>query len=361
MPFQIFDAWDQSVLTDEITRPQAGRDPGAAEDQDFLLGQRLAPLKTHPARSGKIRVRELKPFGKGQFRAPNATPAQYAPGVTWSEQVISLALLDEIHPIDEEEWLKLNSADENIRRSAGVDLVERGRILKTRNDRLTEYMIWQMLLTGKLTISYPVKGSLVIDYGFTSGHLPTASTLWSTTATADPVADIQAYSEKLADDSGFYARYIHMNSKTFDYLIRNTKVVNAINFFASGAAPIQRPRRQDLLELFSSFAVNQEIVIYDNGYRDEGETGVGRPSLTKYLPDGKVLVTTNYTVNGTNFADMLDGQVQVVTGYNSTDIRQGFQAQVLLDQLSGTHYLRASAARIPRLLLPEHVLTATVA
>lgn len=362
MPFQVFDVWDQAALTDEITRPPANRDPGAAEDAPTLLGERIAPDKEIQSRVAKNRVRELKPFGVAQFRAPSATPGIYNPGLTWTEKLIGLALIEEIHPIEEEEWIKLESSDENVVRSAGVELVERGRILARRNDRRTEWMRWQMLLYGAMTVTYPQGGTLEIDYGFLSGHLPalTSTAKWDAVTTADPVADVQSWSEKLADDSGYYARYVHMNSKTFDLLIRNQKIISTINFFAGNANTIQRPRRQDLLELFSSFFVNQEIVLYDNGYRAEGETGIGRPSLTQYLPYGKVLVCGPYVIDDTQVAETLDGQVVVSTGYNQTALRQGFQAEVILDHMSKTHYLRAASAKMPRLNYPEAVLTATV-
>jgi hypothetical protein len=224
-------------------------------------------------------------------------------------------------------------------------------------------MRWQMLLNGRLTVSYPNSASLEIDYQFVTGHKPTMSVLWSSTTTADPVADVQTLSELMADDSGFYARYIHMNSKTFDYLVRNTKIINTINFFAGGANTIQRPRRQDILELFSSFNQSQSVVIYDNGFRDAGTDpeAIGRTSLTKYLPDGKVLLMGPYSIDGTNVAETLIGQVLVSTGYNSTDIRQGYQNEIVVDPLSHTHYLRSAGCALPRLNYPEVVIAATVA
>lgn len=363
MPMQVFDVWDQAALTEEITRPAAGRDPGAAEDAETRLGETLAPNKSVTTRTVKQRVRELKPFGVGQFRAPDGSPAVYSPELSWQEKIIGLVILEEIHPIEEEEWMKLESDDENVLRSAGVELVERGRILRLRNERLTEAMRWDMLLNGKLTITYPGGNTLQVDYDVAADHLPTltAGARWSQVATADPVADIQTWSELMADDAGFYARHLYMTSKTFDYLIRNTKIINTINFFAQGAAPIQRPRKQDILEMFTSFAVNQDITIYDNGYRAEGEAGVGRPSLTKYLPDNKVLVLGPLAIEGVPIAQTLDGQVMVLTDWNKTENRQGFQAEVLLDGMSRTHYLRASSARIPRLNYPDAVIAATVA
>lgn len=101
-------------------------------------------------------------------------------------------------------------------------------------------------------------------------------------------------------------------------------------------------------------------MIYDNGYRDVGQTGIGRPSLTKYLPDGVVLVTTDYTIDGHNIADTLDGEVVISTGYNATTTRVGEQAEVMLDHISKTHFLRYASARIPRVLIPEAFIYAKV-
>src|SRR5258708_3746883 len=103
MSFQTFDVWDQALLTDIIKRPPAGRAPGAAEDDAFLLGSQIAPDTTLPGRVARVRVAELRPFGTAQFRAPDATPPLYSPTVSWQEEVLELALIDEMHAIGEEE------------------------------------------------------------------------------------------------------------------------------------------------------------------------------------------------------------------------------------------------------------------
>jgi hypothetical protein len=361
MPFATFDVWDQSLLTNIIRRPPEGRAVGAAEDTTPLLGAQIAPLKSHPGRNAKVRVAEIQPFGKGQFRAPDATPPLFRPNVSWSEQIISLALIDEMELIPEEDWLALNSPDENIRRSVGVSLVDKGRILQLRNERATEWLRWQAF-RGEVTIPYDGGASeLYINYGLAATHKPVASTLWSDTANADPVTDVQAWSEVIAADTGFYGTKLHMNLKTYNYLINNENIRDSVNFYSNGANSILRPRRQDILELFQSVYTGFEIVLYDNGYRDVGETGIGTTSLTKYLPDGYVLMTTNYTLDGVPIADTLDGQVTVSSGYNQVDIRQGFQAEVMLNHVAKTHLLRAASARIPRLLVPNAFVWARVA
>jgi hypothetical protein len=364
MPLEVFDIWDQGLLTNIIKRPPDGMAPGAAEDATPVLGEQIAPLKPVNTRNVKVRVNELKPFGTAQLRAPDATPALYKPKLAWSEVELELILIDEMHRIMEEEWMKLNSNDENYRLSAGVDLVTRGRALRLRNQRQTEKMRWEAF-SGQAVFTYPTGDKLYVDYGLPAGHKPTVTVPWTDTTNADPVSDVQAWSEVLAADSGFYGNKVHMNSKTYNYLILNAKIKSNVNFYAAGANSINRPRREDILNLFTSFATNVEIVIYDNGYKPESTAdtfgaayGVG--SITKYLPDGYVLMTTDYNLDGVPIADVPDGLVSVTTGYNTTAIRQGEQAEVMLDDLAKTYFLRYASARIPRLLIPEAILYAKV-
>ena len=72
-------------------------------------------------------------------------------------------------------------------------------------------------------------------------------------------------------------------------------------------------------------------------------------------------MTTEYSLDGVRIADTLDGQVTVSRSYNEVDIRQGEQAEVMLDHISKTHFLRYASARIPRIIIPEAFLWATVA
>lgn len=352
----VFDIFNQAVLTDVVNKPlQTTR-----EDQAFL-GDQIAPIRSIQARTARMQVADIIAFGLGQFKAPDATPALFSPQTTWREEVIELALLEEMHRISGEDWLRLNSSDPNIQRVTGMTLVERGRTLQLRNERLTEWMRWQAF-RGSLTITYPTGSQLYIDYGMAASHLPTASVLWSDVANADIVADVQTWSELLAADSGFYGTKLHMTSKCWDYLIRNTKIKNSINIYAPSANNIIRPRRSDILDLFTSFAASVDVVIYDNGYRAEGVQGQGWPgSITKYLPDDHVLMTTDYSAPGDNIADTLDGQVLVSDSYNSVAIRQGPQSEVMLDHLSKNHFLRQASARIPRVRHPECFLYAKIA
>lgn len=360
MPFKTFDVWDQSALTDEIRRPPEGRAPGAAEDNAQRLGDVIAPLRQTYETVVRVNVSEIKPFGIGQFRAWDASVPLFKPEVAWTEVLTELVLVDEQERIKESEWRKLNSPNDNERRSAGVQLVDKGRILRLRNERATEWMRWK-LFSDQLVIPFPDGSQLPIASGLQNTHKPTVATLWSDTTNSDPVADIQSFSELLADDTGFYGRHVHMNSKTFNYLIYNSKIRNAVNFYAAGSNSILRPRREDILNLFETFSTSLDIVVYDNGYRDVGAAGIGRPSLTKYLPDGYVMVTTDYVLDGTRIADTLDGVVSVSSSWNEIQLLQGLQAEVTVDHEAKNHLMRVASARMPRILIPDAIIWAKVA
>lgn len=346
-----FDIWDQATLTDLINRPLTTQ----YEDQP-RLGDLISPILPIQSRFAKIRVSQTLAFGVGQYKAPDATPALYTPDQTWREEVLELALLEEMHRISGEDWLRLNSGDEIVRKSAGVELVDRGKILQLRNDRLTEQMRWNAF-AGGLTVTYPSGSSLVVDYGLPAGHKPTVSTLWSTTASADPIADMRAWSNTIAADSGYYGVRMHMSSETYDYLVRNA---NIKSYLTATNRSMLIPTKQDIMTLLRD---GTDIVIYDNGYRAEGVgANRGTPgSLTRFLPVGKVLMTTEYSIEGQRISETLDGQVLVSTAWNNVEIRQGPQSEILVDQMSKNHFFRVASARMPRLIYPECFLYATVA
>jgi hypothetical protein len=348
-----FDIWDQAALTDLSVRPVSTQ----FEDQP-RLGDLLAPTMSIQSRVAKIRTRQILAFGVGQFKAPDASPGLYTPNQTWSENIVELAQLEEVSTVNGEDWIRLNSSDETTRRAAGVELVDRGKILALRNERLTEKMRWDAMLNGNLTITYPSGQQLYIDYGLLPTHKVTltAGALWSATSTADPIANIRTWAETIAADSGYYGVHLHMSSKTYSYMVANAVLKGYLT--ATGRSMLL-PTYEDVIALLRD---GTDITIYDNGYRAESVgSGRGLPSsLTRFLPDGVVLMTTDYQIEGTPIAQTLDGQVLVSSGYNSIDIRQGMQSEVIVDHLRKTHLMRVASARIPRIVYPECFLVATV-
>lgn len=346
-----FDLFDQAALTEVINRPLTTQ-----WEDNPRLGDVIAPMKSLAAREAKLTTRQTLAFGVAPFRAPDATPTLYKGNQTWRTEIISLALIEEMERIGEEQYLALNSSDETVRRAAGLDIVTRGRILAARNERRLEKMRWEAF-SGSMTIAYPTGDEVFVDYNFASNQKQTAGTLWSDTTNADPIADLRAASNTVASNSGYYGVRHHMSSDTYDYIVRNQKVRALLT--ATGRSMLI-PTKQDVLTLLRD---GTDIVIYDNGYRAEGiGTSRGLPnSITRFLPVGKVLTTTEYSIEGVNIAETLDGQVVVNNGPNDLKIVQGAASEVIVEPLSHNTYMRVASARIPRLIYPEAFHWLTVA
>ncbi len=348
--------FDQAVLTDLVVGPVETQMEAAP-----TLGSQVAPVNPIQARSARIQASKLHAVGIGQFKAPNAVPPLMdITGRERDEYVIELALLEEMHRIDSERYLRLQSTDENIRNSELRSLVEIGQILQLRNERLTEKMRWDAF-SGQLVVNYQTNGdsgmvsTLTIDYPIPSGNKPTASPLWSNTSTSDPIADIKAWQKQVADESGFYGTKLHMSTDVWELVITNENLKTYFNI------PVGQPFIPTEADVLSLLRAGTTITITDAGYRDESVgASVAAADHTRYLPVDKVLITTEYSIDGQNIADTLDGQVEVSTGYNTTAILQGAQSEVILDHMSKNRFLRQASARIPRLLVPEAFLYATV-
>lgn len=352
-----FNVFDQAVLTGVVNRPLE-----TAQEQEPYIGERIAPLVPVQAREVKIQVKEINAFGKGQFRAPGATPPLMEVGDQLREEVIELALLDEMNRIKDEDFLALSSADDNVRRKAGVAIVDRGNILAQRNRRLTEALRWDAFLDGQAVITYPTGATVEVDYGIPASHITSATTPWEDTANSDPIGDLRRWQLQCAVATGYYGTQIHMSSYAYEKLLKSEKLIGLLAGFDR---PLLIPRTEDVLALLRD---GTNIVITDAGYRAEGVgpdvTGQGEDrglnSLTPFLPYDKVLVTTPYTIGGERIADMPDGQVIVSNSYNSVSIRQGAQAEVMLEHMSKTHFLRYGSARIPRIHVPGAFVCADV-
>jgi hypothetical protein len=348
--FPKFSIWDTATLTSLVND-----EVDTNLERQAFLGDQIAPLRDTQSRAVRVEVGRTYSFGIGQFKAPDAVPPLIEmPVGEREERMIELALLEEMHRITGDQWQALNSRDENVRRAAGLDVIERGRILQTRNERLTEWMRWQAF-RGSLTITYPTGSTLVIDYGFPSGHTPTPATLWTDTTNSDPVADLEAWQQKLADDSGALGTRIHLTSNTAKLILQNQKLKTYYN------VPSGQPFKPTLQDVANLLAAGTEFIIYDAGFRPMQDAAPRTDaSHTRYLPNPNVLVTTPYNVDGEAIADTPNGLVEISSGYNQTSILQGPQSEVILDHMTKNRYLRQASARIPRINHPECFLWATV-
>jgi hypothetical protein len=346
-----FDPWDTATLTQLINRPLETKWEGIP-----TVGESIAPLFSVQSREVKIGAREVFAFGQGQFRSPNATPPLVELDAGISESKMELVLLDEMRRIKEEDWLELTSPDPRIRKEAGVSLLETGEILAKRNRRLTETMRWQAF-SGELEVVYnkglDSEASYLIDYGIPSANKVSASKDWSDTANSTPVEDIKKWVKLTTKQVGVQATKVHMSSEARDLMMASESLKDYLTGSDRG---LWIPTEEDVAKLIPGV----EIIIVDQGFRDQGVTTRDKSSLTRYLPVDKLLITTDYVIDGERIADMPDGQVQVANSYNSTATIQGAAAEVKLHHMSLTHYLRYASARIPRIHHPGAFVWADV-
>lgn len=344
-----FNVFDSATLTEVINRPLTTRQENAP-----TIGESIAPLVSVQSREVKLQVRDVYAFGKGQLRAPGATPALVEFQTELREEVIELALLDEMHRIKDEDYLALQSPDPAYQSKAGMSIVDRGNALAIRNRRLTEALRWDAF-SGSATLTYPNGSQIEVDYGVPAGNKPTASVDWSDTENSDPIADLKAWQKLSANQIGHYGTVIHLSSDAWEYLLENDQLAA---YLTGTDRPLLVPQESDVQALLRA---GTRFVITDAGYRDVGVgTDRGVDTLTPYLPKNVALITTEYVIDGERIADMPDGQVIVANGYNSVRINQGAAAEVVLEPISHTHFLRYASARIPRIHQPEAFVWATL-
>lgn len=345
-----FNVWDRATLTELIMRPISTQ----FEDQP-QLGSLIAPVKNIQETRVKLNKYGVNAFGVGQFKAKDAAPGLFQTESSYEEQLIELVDLDEMHRVTADEMRQLQSKDPVVRKIAGANIVQRGEILGLRNERLTEKMRWDVF-SGSLDITYPTGSSYTLDYNFTADQTPTAGTLWSNTSSADPIANLKAWSNSIASATGYYGKKIHMSSDTFEYIVRNENVRNLLT--ATNRAMLI-PTKDDILSLLRD---GSEIIIYDNGYLPESAgTSVGVPDdLTRFLPRGKVLITTDYKIQGVDIANTYNGPVAIKSSADSFQHELGPSAEVMVDMLSKTTYFRVASSRMTVLNFPKCFVYATV-
>jgi len=349
----LLDLFDQIAVTTVVRRNieiEANRDDGG-EDRGFI-GAGIAPLVPVQSRVTRIAVADVLPFGLGQFKAPDATPPLFKAKPKLEEKVIELVLLEEMERITGEEWIKLNSVDPLIARGAMLSLVDRLRIMTQRNDVLTEWMRWQAF-KGVLTVTYPEGYAITVDYGLAGSHMPAAATAWTDLVNADPLQDLFAWSQIGSDDAGQYYRNVYLNTTTWRLVVYNEKVKS---YLSALGRSIMLPTRTDIQALMREGTGN--FVVNDGGYLPEGAT---QRKLTKFLPDNRLLMTTDNVLSGQRIADVADGQVLVGGGTGTApDIRQGFQVEIIANPFSKNVFRRVATARIPRIYMPDAFAYASV-
>lgn len=297
---------------------------------------------------------EVKAVGYAKPKAFGATPPIFVPKVRYTETEVELLPIHEMSPIDERLFRRLKSKDERIRLRAGADAVDRARALAIRNELGWDVLTMNAILTGQLNVLFKDEedAGFNIDYGYDPRNFIRVAVSWATLASSKPIDEMRAAQLQLANTVGDYGIHFWASSNTWRGVFESTQAKELL----TGSERAQYiPERADIVRrLYEPERVQFHST--DSGYR--GETYErGLDAHTKFLPDGKMIVTTDDPFEGEPLIEVFDGMVAVpVSEFKEPDYRQGSQNWTKLDTDSLTTYYHHSSTRIPRINRPDAII-----
>jgi len=307
----------------------------------------------------KLNIRAFDPSGLGAFKADNANTPVVKGGGDVTEQYIELVTLSEKHPLTASDLIALESPDISVSEGAARDVLKLGAQLRQRNVQRTKWMAWQSAKDA-LTITYPDGGAITVDWDFDGSglnsdfsgtHLPTAAAGWDVAAT-DIITDVYNWTKLIEDDLGVESGecIMHMNKATWRYLKSNTGLKAEL----SAQNPrIITPRMNEVVEILEI----AEIKIVNDFYKLE----TSQTTKYRYVPDGYVLFTAPYVVNGVPIMEMFDGPVVLVRGQDLVVASNpGAQSEIYNNLETTQQNIRVTTARMPMVNYPAAFVYANV-
>jgi len=331
------DIRDQYILTRAITRlirPETFR------------GSEIAPLVPSPVRKFKMLVREAdKPWGIGQFKAPNADTPVANLKLRPNQAVVTYVTavdLEEMAVLEETDLLE--SADALVRAQKVDEIIDLGRLLALRNERLTEWMRWKAF-ANSLVIQYSNNQSIAIDtYGsYADTHVVTTppANPWNVPASSKVLSDLQAWSDLVEKDSGFPVNHVWMRRQTFRYFQESSEWSNFLTFLDRPYRVVTESDIRNLLDI-------KNVHIYEGAWKDDDG------NVHYYLPENYILLTTDPVVDGLRIAEMHDCPVvRARDGRLVVESNPGTTAETFVDERKKQEFLRVATARMITINFPE--------
>lgn len=217
-------------------------------------------------------------------------------------------------------------------------------------------MAWgDVLSDGVLTIAENGVNQQ-LDYGIPANQKVTASTLWSTTATADPLTDLLAWYDVYVATNGMGPGRIVMSLTTARQLQVNTNLIAAIKGTQTGATHVTLEEISGLFAAYGLPPVSMDSV-YNSFFRNDAGSDVRPIAANKFIFLPSDLGSLGFTAWGTPTTVMElnanNVQVQSAEGLIGIIVREEqppFQKRTFVDGVV-----------LPVLADPRKILVATVA
>lgn len=174
-----------------------------------------------------------------------------------------------------------------------------------------EMMRGDLLGDGMITI--PEMGGLTADFGVPSAHKVTAGTLWTNTASADPLGDLRAWNKVYRINNGFNFGGMIMSEDTLYYMLSNAGI-RQLWASVNGMAP-QHLTIDQLNSTLASFRLPPVLFTYDAQAVVDGVTTTILPANAVVFvpPAGIELGFTQWGMTATAL-EMSNADVDVTGG-----------------------------------------------
>jgi len=140
----------------------------------------------------------------------------------------------------------------------------------------TEFLSMQALSWGSISLTASNNNGIItettVDIGIPSGNKTAVSTIWSTAASATPIADIKEKVEA-AEDAGVNLSYMIMDKATFNFMVATTEVKNSWALFQNITGRTAIPTLENMNQMLSAQML-PEIKVVNSSVRFENSEHV---------------------------------------------------------------------------------------
>ena len=231
----------------------------------------------------------------------------------------------------------------------GKELAELDEMITRRE----EWMASQALFTGKIIVS----GDGIedeIDFGMASGHLPTisvAANKW-TADTSDPIADLTAYAQLIAKDSGIVPSTVVLGADVCAAFLRHALVQKFLDMKDANLMrinPRELPNGVSYVGTITAPGLNVDLFTYAEWYVDDNETE------QPMVPVDRLLMGSTHTANA-----RLYGAIQDVEAIEAGLVEAARYPKSWVEKDPSLRMLMLQSASLVALLQPDAFVSAKV-
>lgn len=278
-----------------------------------------------------------------------------------SREAVDIITLDKVLikrqiPMREEMILQYNNTNNRIMQTAVMKQAfnDADRMVESVLTR-ARALAMEVLSTGKITIKNEnhIK-NITLDYGMPESHFEalTSGALWSAEGTANPLDDLQRWSDKIVEDGGERPAYALMSRKVLATIAKSAAIKKSVL-----GTEVSRPLSISELNTFMQSLQLPQLVSFDEKYR--AEVG-GKYETRAFINPNKVILIPNGAVGRSEFGPTAEEYELAQDPSIDLISKQNVIVEVYRTPDPVAHYTKAVATNIPSFERANEVFVATV-